>query len=149
MARLIDFGKEPTYRFKDIVIDGGMGFPILAGEEKEIVGGISIYKSGNPSFRLCSIEGIEIIPEYRGQGLGTALVRQIQKESDVIIGGIDTDCLGFWESVGAVIYKMPREYLPDRPNWNYEKMYAFYIAPKEEHKEIMEKMLCKHKIKTT
>jgi hypothetical protein len=146
---IVSFGDKVDYLFKDIRINEKYGYPILL--ENKIIGGIRIRNSLLKGWRWCEIMGIEIIPEFRMMGLATSIIKEAILESDVVSGAIVDDCVGFWLSLGAVIYEIPIENFPKdiKDDIKIDKPLTFYITANKDisdyfddvHKKM--KQLCK------
>lgn len=58
------------------------------------------------------LAALVVVPEYRGQGVGSALVRQLLQKArrlGVVELYLGTDIPGFYERLGAVIHEQPGE----------------------------------------
>ena len=75
-------------------------------ENGEKVGGIVYTEESGESGetgRAIHISGIEILPEYRGKGKGTEIVRQLQKTYFAIQANVQEErARNWWKKMGAL-----------------------------------------------
>lgn len=98
------FNKKISYKFKDVTGTAEIndtGWAIMDGDKQ--VGGI-YYEAHefSPGVKICFLVGVEILPELRGQGIGTAVVRQLLEESHCIFAGVQKGKVWeWWQHLGA------------------------------------------------
>lgn len=100
--------------FRHIIIDYKMGHQIrLNGVEVgRFILRDEVWKD---NVKVSLLDGIEIDPEYRGKGIGRAVIRQLMERVDMIVGSItEDDCKPFWRAMGAKFYDLPVDVFPDK-----------------------------------
>ncbi len=104
------FDKDIPYEFKDVTglaKEDSIGQSIL--EEGKVIGGLISYKHNIPVMGLLAkcvtICAIEIVPEHRNKGIGTAIVTSILTECDCVHAAVqDEKAWDWWKKMGAQPY---------------------------------------------
>ena len=139
---IFTFGEEQTYHFEEVDINIPIGNPIYV--DGILVGGLKAHhlKDTELGYKIISIEGIEILPKFRKQGIAKEVIKCFKERYDIVSGGVDNyDSLGFWEKMGAKIIDLPKEIIPSFTK-KTEILVSFFISNDEIK---LEKMLNKFK----
>ena len=136
----ISFGNTLSYLFKYIIIDHPFGYPILL--DGVAIGGILIEsKNIRGDIKTVFFEGIELIPEYRRNGIATKIIELLKEQSELILGAItDEDAKPFWLKVGAVFHDIPVDLFNEqqRKTLHTQEPKMFYITRSLRAKEFCE-----------
>lgn len=136
----ISFGNSLTYMWKHIIIDPIAGYPILLNDKE--VGGI-LFRRGlwREGVRVLMLEGIEIIPEYRGRGIGSFIIKACKDKCDLLLGSITEDeAKPFWKKVGAEFRPLPLDCFPEHmlPTIHTKEPVFFFMTNHPKGKEFAE-----------
>jgi GNAT superfamily N-acetyltransferase len=126
-------GNERTYPFEEIIIDNRFGYPIRVNGI--LVGGISYWadvvrhpKEGR--FKQFYLEGIEIKKSWRNHGIGTAVVKYLMKEYDVVVGSItEKEPIPFWQRFNPKMKTLSPEVMgPTMDTVHLPEVIIFYLG---------------------
>ncbi len=106
------FDKNLPYDFKDVTglaENDNIGQSIL--EDGKVIGGIISYimdiplKEFNTTFKCISICAIEILPEFRNQGKGSAIIQSLLTQCKCINAAVQEEkAWEWWKKMGAMEY---------------------------------------------
>lgn len=105
------FDKNIPYKFKEITgleEEWKVGSSIF--EDGNVIGGIAYQEDqfpaeGGGTVECLSICGIEILSEFRNQGKGTFIIKDLLKKYDFINAAVqDEKAWKWWKSLGAQVY---------------------------------------------
>lgn len=143
----ITFGEEYTFPFVEVDINEKIGYPIFKNGIS--VGGIRLFESmiKEKNLSMVTIEGVEIKPEFRKQGIASHVIQSLVDRYDVVTGStVEDESPNFWLKMGAIFKKAP--FPPPmlmtkrmRDSIHTDNPLVFFITKNKEAKEYMLKVL--------
>lgn len=104
------FEKDIPYEFKELTgLEPQWRIGMAIVEDGKVIGGIAyqedILPIMEPPVSVFSICGIEILPEFRGQGKGTAILKDLISRYDCINAAVQEGrAWEWWKRLGAQIH---------------------------------------------
>lgn len=106
------FDETNPYEFKDLTgLEEKYKIGISIIEDEKIIGGIAYqvdtipFPLFDPEPRVISILGMEILPEYRNQGKGTAIINEFLEKYDCVHAAVQEEkAWEWWKKMRSQVY---------------------------------------------